>query len=298
MQPGSYRYLPYLRCFESVARCGSLRAAAMDLSLSPGAVSLQLKKLSHACGLDLFVRDGRRLVLSPDGRTFHDIVRRSLADLDRGAFGDGVMHAQPDRFRLSVPPSLGMAWLTSVVIDACRARGIISVTVSSGTDAASLDWAYLDMAVVYDQPPFKNLWWSLLREARLRTVCAPNILLAMPVKEGSRTLFSQTLLHEDEGQEWTRWSMTAGVLLDGTMNVYLPSIMQAVRSAMDGQGLALVSDTLVGDDLRHGDLVQPFTTMIPGSRAYYFISRPSDAGNRLNREMRTEIVRALQRRVA
>ncbi|WP_138933946.1 LysR substrate-binding domain-containing protein [Roseovarius arcticus] len=293
MKPGSFRYLPFLRCFEAVARCGSLRTASRELGLSPGAVSLQLKKLSNASGLDLFMRDGRRLVLTADGQAFYGVVRRSLVDLELGIFGDKRESEPPSRLALSVPPSLGTAWLCSALIDFCRAHSIANVKISSDTRASTLDWTDLDMAIVYDHPPFENLWWSLLREVNLRTVCAPCALPTMDGQDDRRSLRGHTLLHEDDGQEWLRWSQTAGVSLDGVSNVFLPSIGQAVTSALNGQGLALVSDALVGGDLRSGRLVQPFNMSIPGSRAYYFVSQPSKINNWFHEKIRAEVLRML-----
>ena len=297
MKPGTFRYLPFLRCFEAVARYGSLRIAAAELGLSPGAVSLQLKKLAQATGLELFVRDGRRIVLTNEGRTFYGVVRHSLVDLERGVFGDGQDCQPPSQFSLSVPQSLGMAWLGTTVIELCRSRLITNVKISSNTCATGLDWSDLDIAIVYDQPPFVNLWWSLLREVRLRTVCAPNVIIAMDKPGGRQLLHGQTLLHEDDGQEWLRWSQAAGVSLEGVSNVFLPSIGQAVTCALNGQGLALASDVLVGGNLRTGSLIQPFTIMVPGSQAYYFVSIPSKAKNEFHQEMRSEIIRSLRTRI-
>lgn len=297
LKPGAFRYLPYLRCFEAVARCGSLRDAASELGLSPGAVSLQLRKLADATRLDLFARDGRRLILTAEGRRYHVVVRQSLADLDHEVFGDRQTIVPPSRLSISLPPSLNVAWLGAAVIEFCQSRQIAEVRIISTMDAALLDWTGLDLAVVYDQPPFVSLWWSLIRETRLRTVCALRVMTAIERQRGGRSLRGHTLLHEDDGQEWLRWSQAASISLEGTGNIYLPSIGQAVSCARNGLGLALVSDVLAGDDLRTGDLAQPFPVMIPGSRAYYFLSRPSDAKNTFHRDLRNDIMRRLWARI-
>lgn len=59
--------LQSLRAFESVARLGSVTAAARELSLSQPAISMQLKQLEGRLGLRLTERAGRRIVVTDAG---------------------------------------------------------------------------------------------------------------------------------------------------------------------------------------------------------------------------------------
>ena len=77
--------LPYLRAFEAVARLQSVRLAGSELGLSPGAVSLQLKKLAVGLGATLFEKDGRGLRLTPAGQNLAEVVTRALGDIQAAA---------------------------------------------------------------------------------------------------------------------------------------------------------------------------------------------------------------------
>ena len=59
---------PHLRYFWAVAHEGNLTRAAEQLFVSQSAVSVQIKKLEQQLGLDLFERQGRRLILTEAGR--------------------------------------------------------------------------------------------------------------------------------------------------------------------------------------------------------------------------------------
>lgn len=59
-----------LRAFQLTANHGSLRRAAVDLLLTPAAVSIQIKRLEEQLGVELFQRVGKRLLLSPSGELF------------------------------------------------------------------------------------------------------------------------------------------------------------------------------------------------------------------------------------
>ena len=59
----------HLLYFRSVAREGGVVRAATQLRVSPATVSAQLKQLEEQIGGRLFLRTGRRLVLTDLGRT-------------------------------------------------------------------------------------------------------------------------------------------------------------------------------------------------------------------------------------
>ncbi|HBZ74391.1 MAG TPA: LysR family transcriptional regulator, partial [Leclercia adecarboxylata] len=57
-----------VRAFEAIARLGSVTQAAQELDISPSAVSHQLKVLEGYLQMPLTERQGRRLILSQQGR--------------------------------------------------------------------------------------------------------------------------------------------------------------------------------------------------------------------------------------
>ncbi|WP_269525005.1 LysR family transcriptional regulator [Coraliomargarita parva] len=60
--------LTALRAFESVCRCGSVKAAARELNVTPGAISRQIHNLSAELDTRLFERIGNRLELTKKGK--------------------------------------------------------------------------------------------------------------------------------------------------------------------------------------------------------------------------------------
>jgi LysR family glycine cleavage system transcriptional activator len=57
-----------LRVFEAAARLGTFSAAAVELAVTQGAVSRQIRLLEDRLGLALFRRAGRRVHLTQEGR--------------------------------------------------------------------------------------------------------------------------------------------------------------------------------------------------------------------------------------
>lgn len=76
--------LTQLETFCAVAESGSMHAAAVECGYTPGAVSQQMASLSRGMGVELFLRDGRGVVLSDAGRSFLPHAQR-VVEQDRAA---------------------------------------------------------------------------------------------------------------------------------------------------------------------------------------------------------------------
>lgn len=68
-----------LRAFHAVATAGGFTAAARLLRLTQPAVTLQVRALERACGVELFLRRGRRVRLAPAGEELFALTRRLFA---------------------------------------------------------------------------------------------------------------------------------------------------------------------------------------------------------------------------
>lgn len=82
--------LDQLRTFLAIHEFGTVSAAADEVHLTPGAVSQQMKALREAVGKDLFIKDGRQLMLTDDG---HDLVNHARAILDAELRAESAMNA-------------------------------------------------------------------------------------------------------------------------------------------------------------------------------------------------------------
>ena len=72
-----------VRAFEAAARLGSFARAAEELSITPAAVSQQVRYLEQRLEVRLFTRQARAVRLTEAGRRFLGPARRALAEGDR-----------------------------------------------------------------------------------------------------------------------------------------------------------------------------------------------------------------------
>ena len=92
--------LDAIRGFESAARHLSFTAAAEELCITQSAVSKQVKSLEDALGMALFLRGGRGLSLTPEGRQLYEAARASLGQL-ASAIDHLLAHIGQDLLRLA-----------------------------------------------------------------------------------------------------------------------------------------------------------------------------------------------------
>ncbi|WP_231757918.1 LysR family transcriptional regulator [Microbulbifer elongatus] len=83
-----------LRAFVAVARTRSLAEASAQLHVSQPAISIAIRSLEESLGGDLFSREGRQLVLTPEGTAFVERAQQLLHNWDN------TLDAVQQRFRL------------------------------------------------------------------------------------------------------------------------------------------------------------------------------------------------------
>lgn len=102
-----------LRSFIEVGRQASIKQAARELHVTPGAVSQQIKALEAHFGVQLLTRGNREVRLSADGLRLYAKIAPAFEQIDAAVqLFDG---RQPGRKTLviSTVPSFAACWLTA-----------------------------------------------------------------------------------------------------------------------------------------------------------------------------------------
>jgi len=171
-QQMSYRLPPLngLRAFEAAARHLSFTRAADELSVTPGAVSQQVKNLEEMLGVALFQRLHRGLVLTPSGETYLPEISDALERIS--AATDGVARSLKGRtLRLGVSPELASAPGELVGGLLRESDSDVSISVVSTDDVAQLLNGGIDALLRLGPGPYPGLHHEALQ---LHTVFAPH----------------------------------------------------------------------------------------------------------------------------
>ncbi len=287
-----YRLPPLnaLRAFEAAARHLSFKKAALELSVTPTAVSHQIKLLEESLDLPLFERLTRALALTPQGQAMLPKVREGLE-----CFAAAVesAHAQADQGRLIVvlPPSFATRWLVprlrrfavaqpALSLHVIRSLSTVDGNPAAGTAAAEpSDLRQEDslVAIRFGNGIYPGNQVDRIFGSDYIAVCSPTLLAGESPLRVPADMRHQVLLHDDGagdriGPGWDEWFRLAGVSGGDTRaGPHFGDAGMAYVAALDGLGVALASKPLVATAIAQGRLVAPFEIAVAQSHAYYLV---------------------------
>ncbi|HYX01923.1 MAG TPA: transcriptional regulator GcvA [Reyranella sp.] len=286
-----HRRLPPLnavRAFEAAARLGGFNAAGAELNVSANAVGRLVKLLEDWLGVPLFRRLPRGVVVTEAGG-------RYLAGV--GTLLDQLAHATADVRRLetsrmlkvSALPSLVSRWLIPRLGRLTERHPELDVRVVATSAPTDFAREEIDVAIRVGRGGYEGARSVLLMHSDIFPVCSPALLSSGPRLMEPADLARHSLLHDNcagsaslpERITWPRWLAAAGVTnVDAERGLHFSFSHMALQAAAEGQGVALVSSALIGDDLATGRLVRPFGDLAVRSPYSFFIVCPEATADR------------------
>lgn len=248
--------LDAIRGFESAARHLSFTAAAEELFITQSAVSKQVKGLEDALGTSLFLRGGKGLSLTPEGRQLFEAARASLAQLASAV--DRLLAADRVSVSVTTTPSFAALWLAPKLAQFQQLEPAIDVRVDASEARANLEREGMDMAVRLSPvlpgepgPP------PLLQEQAL-LVAAPAV--ASRIKTADGILRTPLLVYYDPAtrfpwMSWPAWYERLGLTQSAQQPcLYFSQYEHVVTAALQGAGIAIGRTPLILPLLRSGQL--------------------------------------------
>ena len=268
-----------LRAFEAAARHLSLTKAADELSVTPGALSHQIKALEARLGARLFQRTARGLAFTDLGRDYLPVVRDAF---DRLAAGTDTLFgpAQAATLTVSVSPNFAQKWLVPRLGRFAAAHPAIDLRIAASTEHVDFAASDVDLAVRHGDGNWPGLAVAKLAEEHVIPVANPRLAAGKPALKRPRDLRAHTLLHAPGPVDWRAWTEAAGVSdIDVRRGPRFNQASMAIEAAVDGVGVALARTALAALDLGARRLVQPFGPALAAPFAYYIVC-PAPMANR------------------
>lgn len=139
-----------VRTFVAIAETGSFTRAARQVFRTPGALSMQIKRLEETLGQALFLRDSRQVRLTPAGEILLSYGRR-LLKLNEEAVAQFLTPNLEGRVRFGTPDDVGTRVLPAVLAQFGRSHPAVQVDVIVGSSRdllARLDADELDVVLI------------------------------------------------------------------------------------------------------------------------------------------------------
>jgi LysR family transcriptional regulator for metE and metH len=168
----------HLRLVAEVARTESVTRAADRLNVTQSAVSHQLRELEDKLGTAIFVRSGKRMLLTPAGRVIADAADHVLGEIGRvEAKVEQLARHTAGELRVCTHCYTGYHWLPSLVEALQRRYPAFKLHIAAEYTldpvAALLD-AKLDLAIMNDDSDDRRLRYRELFEDEHVAVVPPS----------------------------------------------------------------------------------------------------------------------------
>ena len=254
-------YLPLngLRAFEAAARHFSFTKAAIELCVTPPALSHQVKALEERLGVPLFRRLPRGLALTDEGQALLPVLREAF---DRVAAALDAFEGGKGREILSVGcvGTFALGWLMPRLPAFRAAYPFVDLRLTTNNNRVDIAEEGLDFAIRFGDGAWHGTDAALIFEAPLTPLCTPEI--AERLREPA-DLASEILLRSYRTGEWHSWLEAAGVPTPPLTGPVFDSAAVMVEAALAGHGVALGPARMFERELAEGQAARPFRLEVP-----------------------------------
>jgi LysR family transcriptional regulator, glycine cleavage system transcriptional activator len=266
--------LRLLTVFEAVIRCGSVQRAAAELNVTQPAVSQSLRQLEDHVGMRLLDRSTRPATRTEAGRILENAVTEGL-----GRIADAIDHIgrmQANEESATVACSVGVAtyWLMPRLARFSAEHPLATVNVMTTQQGAPRLNPAVDLAIRYGDGTWTDGKVEKLFDERVVPVCSA-VYRDRMVAEGI-AVDRATLLHVNaDDPAWIGWPTYLKSLKLSESRApsrRFTNYVQATQAALDGHGVMLGWESITGDLVRDGRLVELDTKPLVPADAFYLVS--------------------------
>lgn len=260
-----------MRSFVAAAKYRNFTRAAEALCVTQAAISRQIRELELHLGTELFTRSGREVTLTAAGATLFDAAQLSLLNIFQAT--ERIRREKSDKRSLTLccSPAFSGLWLSRRMKGFFGANPDLDVNVITTQHFLAMEPGIepdIFITKIFEpRPGYRQI--PLFHEV-IYPVCSPGYLAANPGLDSLEGLHRGVLLDLNpygrsqlsEQVDWDVWfalqSHGASLpLAQSPQRFSSNDFVLLMQMALDGQGLALGWEHLVGDLLREGRLVRP-----------------------------------------
>lgn len=260
-----------LRAFEATARHLSVKSAADELCVTPGAVSQMLKALELNLGIKLFRRVNRGIFLTDVGQAYLPPVRNAFRQITE-ATRRVTASADTPSLTVSATPFFAAAWLVPRLKAFQDAYPDIDLRIVTGNALADFSRDGVDVAIRHGLGRYPGLHSERVLVVEVIPVAAASIVAKWGVPASPGELARWPHVHDAERQGWNLWCQAQGISNIGTPrgpSFDDPGLL--MNAVLAGQGVGLLPAAMVASDIAQGRLVKLADVVGMEEFAYYLV---------------------------
>ena len=265
------RNIKSIQIFSTVADEKNVTKAAKLLNISQSSVSYHIKKLEMDLSIVLFKRTANGLELTEEGALLVKHVNLGLEYIEAGL--DKITNRAAS-VRVALLPMFSSRWLSQRLGSLLESNPELQLSIHNHNNTfAKMEnaEAFADLGIQWGRGDWKNFHITKLWTEKLVVVCSPDYLKRHSLNSPA-DITSSTLLHVDDERMWSEWFATNNIPPNSAQSqMILQDRHFQLSSTINGLGVSLFASWLVENELRSGELVDPFLQEFDTTFAYHLI---------------------------
>ncbi|MEM7776207.1 MAG: LysR substrate-binding domain-containing protein [Pseudomonadota bacterium] len=268
-----------LRAFEAAARLLSFKEAATELSVTPAAVSQQIRALEDDLQVKLFTRSARTVALTEAGHRLQPALSAAFMQIR-----DAIENVRPDAnkpLRVESSSPILTKWLLPRLHRFAQRYPDLDVSISSVSPLSDIRTDGAEVFIRFSRVPHGDFFSHKLCDEYALPLASPSFVERLSIRE-PRDLLRAPLLHDTSYElfgiacHWPVWFERVGLdpseATRGTrFDKYAAD--HAIDAAVNGAGIVLGRRFLARLDMINKRLVSPFGPVMALTASYYVVCK-------------------------
>jgi DNA-binding transcriptional LysR family regulator len=263
-----------LRSFEAVARHQSFTKAAVELNVTQGAASRQVRSLEAFLRLPLFERTSRRIDLTQHGRFYAALVKDALDRIEAGTVELITARKGTGALSIGMLPTFGTRWLIPRLSSFQELHPAILLNLVSNDGPLDFAAQQIDVAVRFGHGEWPDAIADPLMAEEIVVVCSPATMTGpQPLTSLEALRHHRLLQHTTRPDAWDHWFRAVDFHPnDLHWGPSFEHFFMIIQAAIAGLGVALLPLLLIEEELQKELLTAPFPVRVAGPGAYYLVT--------------------------
>jgi DNA-binding transcriptional LysR family regulator len=284
-----------IRAFEVAAQHLNFTRAAEELGVTQSAVSKQISILEDYIGARLFERLPGGLGLTLEGRTLKESISPAFTMLNDAFARFSRRPPRSTIFRLATVASFAAQFLVPRLDAFAKSMPDVELEILTSDRVVDFEREEIDLSIRYGPGDWDGLITSALVPGMLAPVCAPELIAGREADDLAVFVSSVRRIQIFSNDEWRVWQGVTGIdLADAPRPIIMEHFMVAAQAVLAGQGIALIPEIIVRDQIADGCLRLFSPTHVPWSDTFHITHLP----NADRRPMVRDVIEWLKREAA
>jgi LysR family transcriptional regulator, glycine cleavage system transcriptional activator len=260
-----------LRVLDAAVRTRSFTQAALELGLTHGAVSQQIRTLEDRLGERLFDRRGGEMRPTATALAIASSTRHALHIIGEAFAKPAARVGARARLRLATSPAIARFWLAPRLQELAASAGASVISIDARTEPVDVGAGEADAAVRFGPGEWPNVNARLLGYERIFPVASPALARALAPRDPADVVRGRLIANAF--MSWSGWLKAARLPAATPLNIVLETSDSNVslEAAIAGAGVALTRARLARSAIANGQLVPLSDISSDDGHAYYFV---------------------------